>query len=56
VFEMAQIRHAIRAEEMINKTTNYFTLFKTPGNRKRMMLIVAIAVFSQWRFVPFHPY
>ena len=24
------------------------SLFKTPGNRKRMLLIVAIAWFSQW--------
>lgn len=48
VFEMAQIRHAIRLEEKVNKSTTYLTLFSTPGNRKRMMLIMAIAVFSQW--------
>ncbi|KAF9457782.1 general substrate transporter [Collybia nuda] len=48
VFEMAQIRHAIRMEEEINRTTSFRTLVATPGNRKRMRLILAIAVFSQW--------
>ncbi|KAF6754460.1 hexose transporter [Ephemerocybe angulata] len=48
VFEMAQIRHAIRLEEKVNKSTTYLSLFSTPGNRRRMMLIMAIAVFSQW--------
>ncbi|RXW25548.1 hypothetical protein EST38_g311 [Candolleomyces aberdarensis] len=48
VFEMAQIRHAIRLEERVNESTTYLSLFRTPGNRKRMMLIMAIAVFSQW--------
>ncbi|TFK28132.1 hexose transporter [Coprinopsis marcescibilis] len=47
-FEMAQIRHALRLEERINKTTSYWSLFQTPGNRKRMRIIIAIAVFSQW--------
>ena len=50
LFEMAQIRHAIRIEADINKSTSYLSLFSTPGNRKRMRLIVAIAVFSQWRY------
>jgi hypothetical protein len=50
VFEMAQIRHAIRLEERVNQSTTYISLFRTPGNRKRMMLIMAIAVFSQWRY------
>jgi len=48
-FEMAQIRHAIRLEEEINRSTSYLSLFSTPGNRKRMRIIMAIAVFSQWR-------
>jgi len=47
-FEMAQIRHAIRIEEEINASTSYWSLFATPGNRKRMRIIMAIAVFSQW--------
>ncbi|EAU85390.1 hexose transporter [Coprinopsis cinerea okayama7 len=48
VFEMAQIRHALRLEEKINKTTSYLSLFQTPGNRRRMRLILGIGVFSQW--------
>ncbi|KAF8656222.1 hypothetical protein AX16_002658 [Volvariella volvacea WC 439] len=48
VFELAQIRHAIRMEEEINKSTSYKSLFMTEGNRKRMRIIIAIAVFSQW--------
>lgn len=55
VFEMAQIRHALRLEERINKATSYWSLFSTPGNRKRMRLIMAIAVFSQWRSVTVDP-
>ncbi|THV07426.1 hypothetical protein K435DRAFT_333548 [Dendrothele bispora CBS 962.96] len=48
VFELAQIRHAIRTEQEINQSTSYMSLFSTPGNRKRMMIIIAIAIFSQW--------
>ncbi|KAF9475387.1 general substrate transporter [Pholiota conissans] len=48
MFEMAQIRHAIRMEEEINRSTSYLSLFKTSGNRKRMKIILAIAIFSQW--------
>lgn len=49
VFELAQIRHAIRMEEDINKSTSWKSLIATPGNRKRMRIIVAISMFSQWR-------
>jgi MFS family permease len=48
VFEVAQIRHAIKMEAEINRRTSYWSLFSTPGNRKRMMIIMAIAIFSQW--------
>ncbi|KAF5327749.1 hypothetical protein D9619_004841 [Psilocybe cf. subviscida] len=48
VFEMAQIRHALRMEEETNRQTSYKSLFTVPGNRRRMRLILAIAVFSQW--------
>ncbi|KAH8826662.1 general substrate transporter [Flagelloscypha sp. PMI_526] len=47
-FEMAQIRHAIRMEGEISQNTSYLTLFSTPGNRRRMKLIIAISIFSQW--------
>lgn len=48
LFEIAQIRHALRMEEEINKTTSYLSLFQTPGNRKRMTVILGIALCSQW--------
>ncbi|KAH7921039.1 general substrate transporter [Leucogyrophana mollusca] len=48
VFEMAQIRHALKLEREIASGTSYWTCFSTPGNRKRMFTVIAIAVFSQW--------
>ncbi|EKM58308.1 uncharacterized protein PHACADRAFT_252522 [Phanerochaete carnosa HHB-10118-sp] len=48
VFEMAQIRHALKLERQVAKEITWSTLFTTPGNRKRMRIIVALAVFSQW--------
>ncbi|KAF7312256.1 Hexose transporterarabidopsis thliana mutm-like protein-1 [Mycena indigotica] len=47
-FELAQIRHALRLQEEIERGTSYWSLFSTPGNRKRMRIIIAIALFSQW--------
>ena len=47
-FEMAQIRHALKVEKEASRSTSFTTLFATPGNRKRMLIIVALAVFSQW--------
>jgi hypothetical protein len=41
-------------EEEISKSTSYFSLFSSPGNRRRMRIIIAIAMFSQWRSV-FYP-
>ena len=49
VFEMAQIRHALRLERNYSAGTRWFSLVATPGNRRRMRIIVAIALFSQWR-------
>jgi len=47
-FEMAEIKEAIIVEEEASKNTNFLTLISTKGNRKRLILIVAIAFFSQW--------
>jgi len=47
-FEITQIQHALRMEHEISKTTTYLTLFSTPGNRRRMRIIIALALFSQW--------
>ncbi|PIL35603.1 MFS general substrate transporter [Ganoderma sinense ZZ0214-1] len=48
MFEMAQIRHALKLEREAARDTSFNTLFATPGNRKRMVIIVFLAVFSQW--------
>ncbi|OJT11483.1 Lactose permease [Trametes pubescens] len=48
VFEMAQIRHALKMEKEVVSKTSFTTLFATPGNRKRMCIIIALAIFSQW--------
>ncbi|KDQ59238.1 hypothetical protein JAAARDRAFT_57164 [Jaapia argillacea MUCL 33604] len=47
MFEMAQIRHALRLEQEFSKN-KLWSLFSTTGNRKRMRIIIAIAIFSQW--------
>ncbi|KAJ7650242.1 general substrate transporter [Roridomyces roridus] len=49
-FELAQIRHALRLQQEIDRDSgsSYWSLFTTPGNRKRMRIIIAIAIFSQW--------
>lgn len=54
MFEMAQIRHALKLEKEASQSTSYLTLFATPGNRKRMVIIIALALFSQWRYVCLH--
>jgi len=48
VFEWTQIRHALQLEHEISETTTWLTLFKSPGNRGRMRIILAIGLFSQW--------
>ncbi|KAG2146187.1 uncharacterized protein EDB93DRAFT_1086637 [Suillus bovinus] len=47
-FEMAQIRHALNIEREIAFSPSYLTCFATPGNRRRMFIVISIAVFSQW--------
>jgi hypothetical protein len=51
VFEMAQIRHALNVEREISEKLTFFQLWSTPGNLKRLRIIIAIAIFSQWRSV-----
>jgi len=46
---MAQIIHALEMEKEINKNASFASLFATPGNRKRMRIVLGIALFSQWR-------
>jgi hypothetical protein len=47
-FTYGQIREALSIEHEISNSTSYLTLFKTPGNRRRMRIVLAIGFFSQW--------
>ncbi|KAG2074267.1 general substrate transporter [Suillus decipiens] len=47
-FEMAQIRHAHNVERKIASSPSFLTCFATPGNRRRVFIIISIAIFSQW--------
>jgi hypothetical protein len=49
LYEVAQIQNALRMEGESNKNASFASLFATPGNRKRMRIILGIAFFSQWR-------
>ncbi|TFK53754.1 general substrate transporter [Heliocybe sulcata] len=46
--EFDEIRANILRDEENRKNVSWLTLFKTPGNRRRLRVIIAIAVFSQW--------
>ena len=46
-FEYEEIKAAI-AEEKLQNMTGWLDLVRTPGNRKRMRIVIAIAFFSQW--------
>ncbi|KDR69158.1 hypothetical protein GALMADRAFT_77588 [Galerina marginata CBS 339.88] len=47
-YEFQEIRATIHLDSEVAKSVGWLTLFKTPGNRKRMRIIIAIAFFSQW--------
>ncbi|KAG8704830.1 hypothetical protein FRC08_002014 [Ceratobasidium sp. 394] len=45
-FEYNEIKQAIKLEAELDRS-GWLDLFRTPGNRRRMRIIIAIAVFSQ---------
>ncbi|KAF8584667.1 general substrate transporter [Ramaria rubella] len=47
-YQVEEIKAAIQLEREVTSNVGYMTLFKTPGNRRRMRVIVALAFFSQW--------
>jgi hypothetical protein len=47
-YEYNEIKTAIDFDRTVAANVGYKSLFTTPGNRKRMRIIVAIAFFSQW--------
>jgi hypothetical protein len=47
-YEFEEIKSAIEFDRTVAANVGYKSLFSTPGNRKRMRIIIAIAFFSQW--------
>ncbi|KAF4622204.1 hypothetical protein D9613_009628 [Agrocybe pediades] len=47
-YEFQEIMTTIQMDREAKESVGWTTLFKTPGNRKRMRIIIAIAFFSQW--------
>ncbi|KAH9939461.1 general substrate transporter [Amylocystis lapponica] len=47
-YEFQEIKAALELDRRESKNVGWKSLFATKGNRKRMMLIIAIAWFSQW--------
>jgi MFS family permease len=46
--QMTQIRAALDAEKRIGATTSYMDMFKTKGNRRRLLITLTLSLFSQW--------
>lgn len=47
-YEFEEIKAAIELDQNIAANVGHRSLFTTPGNRKRMHIIIALAFFSQW--------
>ncbi|KAH9940241.1 hexose transporter [Amylocystis lapponica] len=47
-YEFQEIKAAIELDRASSKNIGWKALVRTPGNKKRMVLIIAIAWFSQW--------
>jgi sugar porter (SP) family MFS transporter len=47
-YEFEEIKAAIKFDREVASKVGYRTIFATPGNRRRMRIIIAIAFFSQW--------
>jgi hypothetical protein len=47
-FEYQEIKEALRIDREINRSSSYLDLFRTPGNRRRMLAIIPYSFFSQW--------
>jgi len=47
-YEFNEIKAAIELDREVESKVGWKTLFATPGNRRRMRIIIALAFFSQW--------
>lgn len=48
IYEFQEIKAAIDFDRNVAANVGWSALWKTPGNRKRMNIVIAIAFFSQW--------
>jgi sugar porter (SP) family MFS transporter len=46
--EVEEIRAALRIERETTSSSSYLAFFKTPGNRRRLLIVLAVGFFSQW--------
>ncbi|PYI10923.1 general substrate transporter [Aspergillus sclerotiicarbonarius CBS 121057] len=46
--QMAEIRAALDSESKLAASASYLDMFKTPGNRRRLLISVSLAWFAQW--------
>ncbi|CAA7260767.1 unnamed protein product [Cyclocybe aegerita] len=47
-YEFEEIKAAIKFDKEVAANVGWVSLFKSPGNRRRMRIIIALAFFSQW--------
>ena len=47
-YEFEEIRAAIKFDKEVAANVGWLSLIKTPGNRRRLRVMIAIAFFSQW--------
>ncbi|KIJ49078.1 hypothetical protein M422DRAFT_777634 [Sphaerobolus stellatus SS14] len=47
-YQVDEIKAALALEREVASKVGYLSLLKTPGNRRRMRVIIALAFFSQW--------
>ncbi|KAE9400683.1 general substrate transporter [Gymnopus androsaceus JB14] len=47
-YEFNEIKAALDSDRHVAANVGWKSLFSTPGNRKRMRIIIALAFFSQW--------
>ncbi|TFY58091.1 hypothetical protein EVG20_g8291 [Dentipellis fragilis] len=47
-YEFEEIKTAIKLDQEVSANVGWLSLVKTPGNRRRMRIILALAFFSQW--------
>ncbi|PSR70584.1 hypothetical protein PHLCEN_2v13522 [Hermanssonia centrifuga] len=48
LYEFNEIKAGIELDRTVAANVGWKSLYRTPGNRKRMTIIIAIAFFSQW--------